>query len=57
MSPDDVRLLIKEVQIVKSLDHPCVMKVYDFFDDRKRYYLVNDYCKGGDLFDLLVERG
>ena len=57
MSDDDVRTLIKEVKILKSLDHPSIMKIYDFFEDRKRYYLVIDHCKGGDLFDMLFKNG
>lgn len=57
MNEDDKRTLIKEVKILKSLDHPSIIKIYDFCEDRKRYYLVIDYCKGGDLFDMLIQKG
>lgn len=32
--------LLEEVQVVKSLDHPNIMKLYEFFGDKKYYYLV-----------------
>jgi calcium-dependent protein kinase len=32
-------------------------KMYEFFEDEKRYYIVTDICKGGELFDEIVARG
>lgn len=32
--------MLEEVQVVKSLDHPNIMKLYEFFGDKKYYYLV-----------------
>jgi serine/threonine protein kinase len=31
--------------------------MYDFFEDDKRYYLVTEVCKGGELFDEVLQRG
>ena len=31
--------------------------MYEFFEDEKRYYIVTDICKGGELFDEIVSRG
>ena len=30
---------------------------YEFFEDEKRYYLVTEICKGGELFDEILQRG
>ena len=40
-----------------DLDHPNILKMYEFFEDEKRYYIVTDICKGGELFDEVVARG
>ena len=39
------------------LDHPSIVKMYEFFEDRKNYYIVMDVCKGGELFDEIIARG
>ena len=44
-----------EIQILKELDHPNVLKLIEMFEDQKRYFAVFDYIKGGDLFDYLVQ--
>lgn len=38
-------------------DHPNIVKMYEFFEDDKRYYLVTEICKGGELFDEVLQRG
>ena len=35
-------------------DHPNIVKMYEFFEDAKRYYLVTEICKGGELFDEIL---
>ena len=41
----------KELSILKSLEHPNIMRLYKVFKDQKRYYIVLDLCSGGELFD------
>lgn len=48
--------LLDEVEVVKSLDHPNIMKLYEFFGDKKYYYLVMECYKGGELFDEIINR-
>lgn len=31
--------------------------MYEFFEDEKRYYVINELCQGGDLFDEMQKRG
>jgi len=37
------------------LDHPHVLKLYEYFEDNKNVYLVTEACKGGELFDRIIE--
>lgn len=49
--------LNKEVEILKKLDHPNILKIYDFYIDSRNYYIITEYCRGGELFDKITEFG
>ena len=57
MDEDEKKMLFNEINNLKDLDHPNILKMYEFFEDDKRYYIVTDICKGGELFDEIVARG
>ncbi|CAG9310252.1 unnamed protein product [Blepharisma stoltei] len=48
--------LDREIAILKSLDHPNIVRVYEFFEDSKRLYIVMEYCSGGELFAEITKR-
>ena len=41
--------IMREIDILKNLDHPNVMKIYEFLEDDKNYYLIEEFCDEGDL--------
>ena len=41
--------LKNEIEILKTIDHPNIMKIYEFFEDENNIYLINEYCGGGDV--------
>ena len=43
----------EEIELLKNLDHPNIVKLFEYFCDSEKYYLITEYCKGGDLFDLI----
>ncbi|WQF83241.1 Putative serine/threonine-protein kinase, active [Colletotrichum destructivum] len=47
----------REVAILKLVDHPNVMKVYDIWENRSEIYLVLEYVEQGDLFDYINNNG
>jgi len=44
------RLFI-EIDTLKSLDHPAILKIFEVFEDSKRVYIVSELVTGGELFD------
>ena len=45
----DNKEIMREINILKNLDHPNVMKIYEFLEDDKNYYLIEEFCDEGDL--------
>lgn len=46
--------ILKEVQIMRNLDHPNIVKLLDFSESRQYYYIVLELCPGGELFHQIV---
>ena len=51
----DSGTVFEEVNILKNLDHPNLPRFYEFFEDDSNFYIVMEYCRGGDLFDRILE--
>ncbi|KAK9330902.1 kinase-like domain-containing protein [Lipomyces starkeyi] len=47
----------REVIIMKLIEHPNVMGLYDVWENRGELYLILEYVEGGELFDYLIKRG
>jgi calcium-dependent protein kinase len=54
MSFEDRDEFKREINLLKELDHPNILKLIEFFEDQKRYFVIYDYIKGGDLFDYVL---
>lgn len=55
-SKDQVERFQHEIDTMHILNHENIVKLHDFFWDDLNFYLVLDYCEGGDLTDFLLER-
>lgn len=42
---------IREIELLKTLDHPNILKIYEFYEDQDNFYLIEEYMEGKDLFD------
>ena len=45
----------KEVDLLIKMDHPNIVKIFEFYNGEKEYYLIMEYCEGGELFDKIVK--
>ena len=46
-----------EVEILKKLIHPNIMQIFEFYEDKKNFYIITEFCEGGELFDKIIEKG
>eukprot|EP00049_Salpingoeca_infusionum_P012423 m.227500 g.227500 ORF g.227500 m.227500 type:complete len:591 (+) comp15179_c0_seq1:308-2080(+) len=57
LSPQSIRKVMREVRIMKQVDHPNIVKLFEVIDTPERLFLVMEYAAGGEVFDFLVEHG
>ncbi|KAJ3571828.1 hypothetical protein NP233_g3507 [Leucocoprinus birnbaumii] len=47
----------REIVVMKLIDHPNIMHLYDVWETSSHLYLVLEYIQGGELFDHLCKHG
>jgi len=47
----------QEIAIMKIMDHPNIIKLYEVFEDHRNIYLILELCVGGELFDRIIDMG
>ena len=52
-SPTKRHSITTEIEILKTLDHPNVIKLYEVYDDERAIYLVMELCTGGELYEYV----
>ncbi|XP_049863973.1 serine/threonine-protein kinase MARK2-like isoform X18 [Schistocerca gregaria] len=57
LNPGSLQKLFREVRIMKMLDHPNIVKLFQVIETEKTLYLVMEYASGGEVFDYLVLHG
>lgn len=57
LNPGSLQKLFREVRIMKMLDHPNIVKLFQVIETEKTLYLVMEYASNGEIFDYLVLHG
>jgi len=52
---DDEKTFLKEIELLSQLDHPSIIKVYEYFVENNNYYVVQEYCRGGELYEQIYK--
>ncbi len=52
---DYLTTLTNEIKILKQLDHPNIVNLYEIYQDSTNIYLITEYLEGGELFDLILK--
>jgi len=42
-----------EINILKKLSHPNIVRIYEFYESNNCFYLINEFCPEGELFEYI----
>lgn len=57
LDESDLEKINREVQIMKLLKHPYIIKLYQVMETKDMLYIVTEYAKNGEMFDYLTSVG
>lgn len=49
MSQDDIEAIMREIELLRNIDHPNVVKLHDLKGDDNNLYMIFEYMAGGTL--------
>ena len=52
----NLELFKNEIEIMSILNHPNICKLYEVYEDSKFFYLIIEYCEGGELLDRITKK-
>ena len=55
--PQDERTILNEINILRTMDHPNILKIFEFYSNEENYSIVTEVCNGGDLFKEIINSG
>ena len=45
--------ILQEINVLTKLEHPHIIRIFEFYNYNKNYYIINEFCNEGDLSDKL----
>ncbi len=52
----DEQEIKNEIDILKKLSHPNIVKIYEFYISNSHYYIITEFCKEGELFSYIKNK-
>ena len=56
INKEDLLRIYREIEMLKRLNHPNVIKIIKIQEDSKKFYIIMEYCENGELFNRIVEK-
>ncbi|VDO43966.1 unnamed protein product [Haemonchus placei] len=53
---DDLPRVTTELDALKTLSHQNICRLYQFIDTEDKFFIVMEYCSGGEMFDYIVRK-
>mgnify|MGYP002624748328 CR=1 FL=1 len=53
---EDLDRINREIKILQMMDHPNIIKTYKISQNTKNFFIIMEYCDGGELFNYIVEK-
>lgn len=52
----NVKNIQSEIEIMKKVDHPNIVKLFDVYQTTNNMYIITELCEDGDFYSLLQKR-
>jgi calcium-dependent protein kinase len=46
-------LIKNEIDILRKLSHPNIVRIYEFYESKNCFYLINEFCPEGELYNYI----
>ena len=46
---------LKEIQVLRELEHPNIIKIFEYYIDNKYHYIITELLTGGDLYEAILK--
>lgn len=56
LNEDELNRYKRQIEILKLVNHPNIIRIQESFEDEINMYLVTEYCSGGELFDKILNQ-
>ena len=56
-SAEEEKEILHEENILRTMDHPNIVKIFEFYSNKTSYSIVTELCSQGELFNEIVEKG
>ena len=56
MSPGQKKMALQEVEMLRPLNHPNIIRLIETIDKENAFYIISEYCNSGDLKELIESR-
>lgn len=48
-------LILRQVNVLKGIDHPNIVKIFEFFNTKDKLYIIQEHGQGGQLMDYIID--
>ena len=45
-----------QLELLKKLDHPNILKIFEYFESKSKWYIITEYFEGKELFDEIIDQ-
>jgi calcium-dependent protein kinase len=56
LSPSNIESILQEVNILKNLDHPGIIKIYEVYKETNSVHIITELCTGGELYEKIASQ-
>jgi len=56
-SEEDEKDFLNEINILRTLDHPNILKIFEFYSNKESYSIITELCSMGELFQEIIDKG